>query len=65
MLPLSEAGQVERARGAVKACEDEVKAVIAERGIQGKLLIEFDQLEIFGTREETRVVYMKLKEDTE
>jgi len=56
MLPLSEAGQVERARGAVKACEDEVKAVIAERGIQGKLLIEFDQLEIFGTREETRVV---------
>ena len=65
MLPLSEAGQVERARGAVKECEDEVKAVIAERGIKGKLLIEFDQLEIFGTPEETRVVYMKLKEDTE
>ncbi len=65
MLPLSEAGYVERARGAVKACEDEIKTVIAERGINGRLMIEFDRVEIFGTPEETRVVYMKLKEDTD
>jgi hypothetical protein len=42
MLPLSEAGKVERARGAVKACENEIKQVIAEKGIDGKLVIEFD-----------------------
>ena len=65
MLPLSEAGQVERARGAVKACENEVKAIIAERGINGRMIIEFDKLEIFGTPDETRVVYMKIKEDTD
>lgn len=49
----------------MKACENEVKAIIAERGIDGRLIIEFDKLEIFGTPEETRVVYMKIKEDTE
>ena len=42
-----------------------MKAIIAERGINGRLIIEFDELEIFGTPEETRVVYMKLKEDTD
>jgi 2'-5' RNA ligase len=56
---------VERARGAVKACENEVKAIIAERGINGRMIIEFDKLEIFGTPDETRVVYMKIKEDTD
>ena len=49
----------------MKACENEVKAIIAERGIDGRLIIEFDKLEIFGTPEETRVVYMKIKEDNE
>ena len=49
----------------MKACENEVKAIIAESGIDGRLIIEFDKLEIFGTPEETRVVYMKIKEDTE
>jgi hypothetical protein len=29
------------------------------------MIIEFDKLEIFGTPEETRVVYMKIKEDTD
>ena len=29
------------------------------------MIIEFDKLEIFGTPDETRVVYMKIKEDTD
>ena len=28
------------------------------------LFIEFDELDLFGTEDETKVVYLKLKEDT-
>ena len=29
------------------------------------LFLEFDELDLFGTEDETKVVYLKLKEDTE
>jgi len=34
-------------------------------GRNGKLRIEFDCLELFGSQKEARVVYMKLKEDSD
>lgn len=36
--------------------------MIKERGIDGKLKLEFDGLDVFGTSENTRVIFMKLKE---
>ena len=49
MLNLSEAGQIERARDAVKKVEPKIKALITAHGRNGKLRIEFDKLDIFGT----------------
>jgi 2'-5' RNA ligase len=65
MLPLGEAGLLEKAREALRAVEPKIKELIKERGINGKLIVEFDHLEIFGTIDETRVVYMKLKENSD
>ena len=39
--------------------------MINENGVNGKLVVEFDKLEIFGTETETKVIYMRLKEETE
>ena len=49
----------------MRAVEPMIKQAIEERGVNGKLRVEFDQLEIFGTTEECRVVYMKLKEESD
>ena len=38
--------------------------MINENGVNGKLVVEFDKLEIFGTETETKVIYMRLKEET-
>ena len=37
--------------------------MIQEGGDKGRLRIDFDKLEYFGTPDETRVIYAKLKED--
>ncbi len=36
--------------------------MIKERGADGKLKLEFAGLDVFGTPENTRVIFMKLKE---
>ena len=36
--------------------------MIKTRGVNGKLNLEFSGLDVFGTPENTRVIYMKLKE---
>ena len=36
--------------------------MIKERGVDGKLKLEFAGLDVFGTPENTRVIFMKLKE---
>lgn len=61
MLKLGEAGQIERAREAMRNVEAHIREVIGSK----PLIVEFDQLEIFGTPEETKVVYGKVKEDSE
>ena len=65
MLPLGEAGKVEKARQALRIIAPKIQELILAKGINGKLRIEFDSLEIFGTPDETRVVYLKLKEEGE
>ena len=37
--------------------------MIKERGVDGKLKLEFAGLDVFGTPENTRVIFMKLKEN--
>ena len=54
---------MERAREAVRSVESEIKELIIQKGKDGKLKLEFEDLEIFGTPEDTRVVYLKLKEE--
>jgi 2'-5' RNA ligase len=63
MLDLHEAGMIERAREAMASVEPRLKEVLSING--GKLKLEFDELGIFGTPEETRVIFMKLKEDSQ
>jgi 2'-5' RNA ligase len=36
--------------------------MIQTRGVNGKLKVSFDDMGIFGTPENTRVIYMKMKE---
>ena len=36
--------------------------MVKTRGVNGKLTLEFSGLDVFGTPENTRVIYMKLKE---
>ena len=56
MLPLAEAGKLERARTALAAVEPQIKAlVLSNNGLK----LEFDGLEIFGGGpEEARVVFL-------
>lgn len=54
---------IERAREAMRIVEPKIKEVIRQRGKGGKLVIDFDDLHYFGTPEECRVLYLKLKED--
>ena len=65
MMDLGDAGMLEKAREALRKVEPRVKELIRERGVAGKLKVQFDQLDIFGTQEECRVVYMRFKEEGE
>lgn len=42
-----------------------IEGMIADRGVDGKMVLDFDGLDLFGTSEETRVIFMKLKEEGE
>ena len=59
MLPLGEPGQVEKAIFALKSVEDTIKNLVKEQGVDGKLILEYEKLEYFGTPDDTRVIYMK------
>lgn len=65
MLPLETEEQVEIAREAMRSVEEQIKKQISEFGKDGKLVVEFEDLHYFGKPDDTRVVYMKLKEDGE
>jgi hypothetical protein len=62
MLPLETEEQVEACRTVMKTIAPEIQNMIAERGENGKLFVEFDGLDFFGSHENTRVIYMKMKE---
>lgn len=63
MLPLGEAGMVERARQTLIRIEPKIKELISTHSPDGKLKVEFDKFDIFGTPEECRVIFVKLKEE--
>ena len=42
--------------------EPQIQDLIKTRGLNGKLVIDFDGLEFFGSPENTTVIFMKLKE---
>jgi len=44
--------------------EVQIKELIAKSSADGHLTLDFDGLHYFGTPEETKVIYMKLKEDS-
>eukprot|EP00347_Sterkiella_histriomuscorum_P013875 403363034 len=63
MLRLENEEQIEQARQAMKTVEVQIQTLINENGQKGKLMVEFDQLHYFGKPEDTRVIYLKLKEE--
>ena len=40
-----------------------IQAMIGDRGVNGRLVLDFDGLDLFGSPEEARVIYMKLNEE--
>lgn len=46
----------------MKTLEPTILEMIKERGENGKLVLSFDGLDLFGSNEKTRVIFMKLKE---
>lgn len=44
MLPLDTEEQVEKAKKAIKTVEEPIKKLITEKGIDGKLRLEFEGL---------------------
>ena len=62
-LTLEDDSRVEQARQMMKSIEPQVKDMIAKRGKNGKLTLSFDGLDMFGTPENTRVIFMKLMEN--
>ena len=62
-LTLEDESRVEQARQMMKSIEPQVKDMIAKRGKNGKLTLSFDGLDMFGTPENTRVIFMKLMEN--
>ena len=46
----------------MKDIEPQLVKMIKDRGVNGKLKLTFDGLDMFGTPERTRVLFMKLKE---
>ena len=45
----------------MRLCEGQVREIVRVRS----MCIEFEGMDVFGTQEETKVVYMRLKEDSE
>lgn len=39
--------------------------MVAQRGLGGKLVLEFEKLHYFGNAKDTRVIYMKLNENSD
>lgn len=62
MLSLEDEEKVEQSRLVLISIENEIKEMIKNRGENGKLKLEFAGLDVFGTPENTRVIFMKLKE---
>ena len=63
MLPLETQDQVEQCKAIMAGLEPQIKQMILDRGVNGKLKLDFDQLDVFGTAEATRVIFMKLKQE--
>lgn len=47
----------------MKDIEPQLVQMIKDRGVNGKLTLSFEGLDMFGTPEKTRVLFMKLKEN--
>ena len=49
----------------MRTIEPTVQEMIEQRGENGKLKLSFDELDLFGSPENARVIFMKLKEEGE
>ena len=57
MLSLEDEEKVEQSRLVLISIENEIKEMIKNRGENGKLKLEFAGLDVFGTPENTRVIF--------
>ena len=61
-LPMATEASVEACRKMMKDMEPTIQNMIAQRGVNGKLKLPFDKLDTFGDPQNTRVIFMKLKD---
>jgi 2'-5' RNA ligase len=65
MLCLDSEEKVEKARKVLEVVEPRIKELFASKGLVNGLELAFDGLQSFSIENDTRVVFMKLKEDGE
>ena len=62
MLPLPDAEAVKKAQEVLESVAPKIKEIVEKETKTGQLMIHFEGLDHFGSKENTRVIYQKIDE---